>query len=501
MVSLSFEVIINEYVILWVVALIIAETIDYFIRRYGEALPRVYAEYSALRLYRSFFEARSSALFNYSKEKLNSLVSQYTDHLRTFLSDWVWVTSFRATRLVLIVIILYQQNPYVLLINALYVLSFLFLALQISSRFSIIAKKHSEQTLESRSSINNFILQLNVLKRLQAGRLFSRISEQNLWRNWEVIDQLQRFHAWRWYLQLTLFNALYAATLVYGIYQVKQGELELGFLLLIKWSFDELWFILVYVIEYYVSLVQQRQDTLLVRREFSAILPLATAIDSGGTELQELFKGLSLSSVSATLCDHQGSERLFEIDSFTLSAGERIGIIGESGAGKSTLLSILLQMHPLRGDYLINNKRDISVAKSPELFSLINSQDALFKVSLRDNITLGEPIEEDRLNQVIKGCLIDEFAPDLDVEIGSTNFNLSTGQEQRIRLARGIIRERQIYLLDEPFNGLDQQKREVIIAFLTEFLATKTVVLVTHNTEELKFVEKVYPIEQILKVV
>ena len=105
---------------------------------------------------------------------------------------------------------------------------------------------------------------------------------------------------------------------------------------------------------------------------------------------------------------------------------------------------------------------------------------------------LGKEIADETVKNVLNGTQSSSFCPDLNAVVGSSDFNLSTGQMQRLRLARGLINNTEIYLLDEPFSGIDHATRELIMAHLSTVLKDKTLILITHNPAELTLVKTVY---------
>jgi len=280
---------------------------------------------------------------------------------------------------------------------------------------------------------------------------------------------------------------------LYGILQVKRQELTLGYLVLIKWSFDELWEVLVYLIEYYVGLIQQRQDHALMREQFCVF---GLGVNNSSVLPHPLWKHdssvLQLKDLRVSFEKEQGVFHEIFVPEFTLRAGEHVGIVGPSGVGKTTVLNILLNMVPYSGEYTIDDTDASQAEFSSRQCTVINSSDPLFKISLLDNLLLGREIRSEKISEVISGVQASNFVTDLHVRVGSNDFNLSSGQEQRIRLARGLLQESEIYLLDEPFVGIDVATRAEIMRYLTCELAGKTVVLVTHNCEELVLVENVY---------
>jgi ABC-type bacteriocin/lantibiotic exporter with double-glycine peptidase domain len=369
---------------------------------------------------------------------------------------------------------------------------FLVLALRLSARFSGIAQRYSEQRIDSSTEISRFVLHLNTVKRLGITGFFLGQYRRALDANWDRLEEYKNFHARRWLIQLNLFNLLYVLTLFYGIYQVKIGVLGLGFLVLIKYSFDQLWGILVYLIEYYVTLLQQREDTRIIRRELEQAL---SEEDRKPREVVPLdgWKELKLIDAS-TEFEGKGPGHppiRVSIPEFVIRRGEKVAVIGPSGTGKTSLLNMLLTLIPFRGGYFLDGRDIADKSVAPQGISFINSVDPLFVLTLRANILLGRTVDEDRLRQVLAGVRAD-FIGNLDLKVGAASFNLSAGQEQRIRLARGLLGDAELYLLDEPFSGIDTENKRQVMTFLRAYLIDAAIVLVTHNPEELALADRVY---------
>lgn len=175
-----------------------------------------------------------------------------------------------------------------------------------------------------------------------------------------------------------------------------------------------------------------------------------------------------------------------------IQRGDKLGIIGESGVGKTTVLNLLMNLVDYTGRIDICGKELRDIEFTAKQCTIINSSDPLFKLSLRDNLLLGNQISEKKLHTILAGVKATSFTQNLDTVVGSTEFNLSTGQEQRIRLARGLLQESEILLMDEPFNGIDDETKIEIIEFIKRITKDKTVILVTHNKAELCLVDHVY---------
>ncbi|MCB0318983.1 MAG: ATP-binding cassette domain-containing protein, partial [Bdellovibrionales bacterium] len=261
----------------------------------------------------------------------------------------------------------------------------------------------------------------------------------------------------------------------------------------IKYAFDKLLEILIHIIEYYVSLVHQKEDTLIIRKELFSI------ITSDKSQHERFNIGNSWSKISLkdiqVVFKKENSTREIIIPEFEISRGSKIGIIGESGAGKTSIFNVILNAIDFKGGYFIDDQSAKGLEFNRESISLITSNDPLFNISLRENILLGKDISAEKIARVLNGVRAKDFISSLEEKRGDSDFNLSAGQEQRIRLARGLLQDSEIYLLDEPFNGLDSQNKTQIMKFMSELLKDRTVVLVTHNPEELKFIDKLYKFE------
>jgi ABC-type bacteriocin/lantibiotic exporter with double-glycine peptidase domain len=487
---LSAHEIFTFYFPAWFIIAIACEGLDYPIRKYGESFSTIYVDYTSLRFARTLILSPSPQLLNYSKDRLLLLLAKYTSHLNKFFADLFWSLTTRATQLVIISGILIYQSPVLFLFAFAFFILFLLFSFRLSRNFSQVASEWTEQSLESSSTISSILLQLNTLQRFRLEEFFLGVARGLLKGHWSIFHRLRTYHANRWLIQLSLFQLLQITILTMTAVQVTRGSLPLGYLVLIKWAFDQLWQIVVYAIEYYVHLVQQKEDTLLIRREIQTLIQ-GEAVP---TNFPHAFQGFELLGVH---CSFQAKEEggkpvEISIPRFELQRGERIGIVGPSGAGKSTLLNILLGLQPYQGSYRVDKNEVVGCPLLSGCFGLVTSLDPLFKLTLRDNILLGRSPSEEHLSQVLEGLCILEFQPDLDARIGGAKVHLSAGQEQRIRLARGVLEKPSVLLLDEPFTGIDTITKRKILAFLDEYLHNTTVVLVTHIPEELSLVHKVY---------
>jgi ATP-binding cassette subfamily B protein/subfamily B ATP-binding cassette protein MsbA len=184
-----------------------------------------------------------------------------------------------------------------------------------------------------------------------------------------------------------------------------------------------------------------------------------------------------------------GRGPVFEGISHTVEPGERIALLGDNGAGKSTLLSLIGGLYrPTTGHVLLDGH---SVPDTPEPWlhqqvAMVLQDTFLFTGSLADNIRYGRPnTSHAEIALVAEAALVTEFAdrlPDgLDTVIGSGGVGLSGGQCQRVGIARALLVNAPVVLLDEPTAGLDMHAEAVVVQALTRLIEDRTVIMTTHR--------------------
>ena len=183
-----------------------------------------------------------------------------------------------------------------------------------------------------------------------------------------------------------------------------------------------------------------------------------------------------------------------------------IGIYGESGSGKSTLINILTcLLRKNKGEIIIDgNKLDEFniIRKYQNLFSIASQDTFLIDGTLKDNITFGSDknYSETKMKEAVDFARLNKFVNNLeyglDTYVGSTIKQLSSGQKQRIAIARSIYSDREILIFDEATNALDEENEKIILKNINDLMSKKTIIIISHNLENLKICKRIISVHK-----
>ena len=200
----------------------------------------------------------------------------------------------------------------------------------------------------------------------------------------------------------------------------------------------------------------------------------------------------SISRVALTLDEvtfrypQQSTPALNDI-SLQVAAGEHIAILGRTGCGKSTLLQLLTRAwDPASGQIQLNGQplSDLSETTLRQAMSVVPQRVHLFSATLRDNLLLAAPQASDgELSDTLKRVGLDKLLEDggLNSWLGEGGRQLSGGELRRLAIARALLHNAPLMLLDEPTEGLDATTESQILDLLSEMMRDKTVLMVTHR--------------------
>jgi ATP-binding cassette subfamily C protein CydC len=184
--------------------------------------------------------------------------------------------------------------------------------------------------------------------------------------------------------------------------------------------------------------------------------------------------------------------------SFCLPAGERLALAGPSGSGKSSIAELLLRFRPYQGSISIGGSevRDLGSDDLLRLITAVPQRPHLFNSTIRDNILLANPeATDEKLHQALEDAVlsdwVDSLPEGLETRVGEGGSAVSGGEARRIALARALLKDAPIVILDEPTEGLDLVTEEKVVARLAARLAGKTVLIISHRPACLALAQRV----------
>ena len=201
----------------------------------------------------------------------------------------------------------------------------------------------------------------------------------------------------------------------------------------------------------------------------------------------------SLESIAAAADRGQSDQVLHEI-SFTIKPGQMAALVGPSGAGKSTLSSLIPRLYDVRDGSITLNDVDVRDATLNDLRSKIGvvPQDPhMLHTTIRENLTLGnESVTEDQLWAALEAAqvanLVTALPMKLDTVVGDRGYRLSGGEKQRIAIARLLIKQPEVVILDEATAHLDSENESAVQQALEVALANRTSLVIAHRLSTIR---------------
>jgi len=238
------------------------------------------------------------------------------------------------------------------------------------------------------------------------------------------------------------------------------------------------------------------------KQSLSAIVIPQDITDKSNAEKLQLSRG-KIEFINVKFHYH-GSYTLFQDKSVTIEAGQKVGLVGYSGSGKSTFVHLILRLYEVVDGQIVIDEQNIAELTQQSLrqnIGLIPQDPSLFHRSLIDNIRYGDTSASDEdVIAAAKKAHADEFIERLpegyETMVGERGIKLSGGQRQRIAIARAILKNAPILILDEATSQLDSITESLIQDSLWELMEGKTTLVIAHRLSTLLHMDRILVFDQ-----
>ena len=322
---------------------------------------------------------------------------------------------------------------------------------------------------------------------------FKEQAEQSYQKNMALV----KVQAWFFPLMILLIGMSNLIVIFVGGMQYMNGTIAFGVLAefiiyvnMLTWP--------VTVVGWVTSIVQQAEAS---QKRINAFLEEKPQVNSGKIDKKTIAGQLRFEAVSFQYPE-TGIKALNQI-SFELEPGETLGILGKIGSGKSSLLELVPRLYdPTEGEIFLDdiNLKEYNLDCLRNAIAYVPQNPFLFSESIEDNIRFGK--QNGVLEEIKKVAHyadiaenIDRFSKGYKTLLGERGLTLSGGQIQRVSIARALLKEAQILLLDDCLSAVDTETEETILKNLESIAAQKTTLIVSHRISSVKHANQIIVLE------
>ena len=192
-------------------------------------------------------------------------------------------------------------------------------------------------------------------------------------------------------------------------------------------------------------------------------------------------------------------ESVLDDISFNIKAGETVGLVGSTGSGKTTITRLLMRFHdPLSGNLEIDgiNIKDLKLNSLRSSISLVSQNTTLFPGTVRENIAYGNPDSNEEQIRYAAGIaeasfFISELPEDMDTNIGEDGHKLSGGQRQRLAIARAVLKDAPILILDEATSNVDNETEAALQRSIEKISVDRTTLIIAHRLSTIRNADRI----------
>lgn len=488
----------NAYETLWVLAagVMLAYFFDFVLRSLRSHFVDVAGRNADVVLSSKLIDKVLSMRMDAKPESTGALVNNLREFesLREFFSSTTFLACIDIPFLILFFLLLaFIGGPLVCIpLAAMPLLLFVGVWLQIRAKRS--AEKSYRHSMQKNALLVEIVNGLETVK--------SSMAESRMQRLWEAVAGIsaQSSNEARKYSTRAVTFATFVTQMVtvgmviWGVYRIGAGEMSMGGLIGCNILVGRIMAPLLQL----ASLLTRLQNSRVSLKALDVLMELpsenqdqSACMDFGTLRAEFVMDGVTFAYPGAQ------TPALDDV-SLTIRPGEKVGVIGKMGSGKSSLGKLLIGLYQPQAGSVTFGGVDINQLATADLRSRVGflpQEVILFYGSVRDNIALGDPTINDHL--IVRASAVSGVADFVKrhpagygAQVGEQGRNLSGGQRQAVGLARAIVRDPDILILDEPTSNMDVDSERMVQQRLAPLIKDKTVLLITHRLSMLRIVDR-----------
>lgn len=466
----------------WTITVIVALYVlslvtSYIVRGKGEALAKKFANHMRLNYFRQLSALPIERLRKKHSGYVQSLVNKVSDGMEQIIFEIFWQLLPGVLLVVLFFVYIARESVALAVFNLVIMTIFVVISSLLSRKMVPIAAEQNRRNAALLGGFADFMANITTVAQLGVRPYAQNVLHSHAGKSNQKIDDLQRFHARRWFLLHALFGLAFMLTISFLVWQIADGTAKIGLLILFVSAYGMLRSLIERLSENIKSFMEMRAY-LQELDDFIGEAPTSTRPKNDWRRI--VFKNIEF--------QYPDNQDVVKVPEFSIVSGQKVCIEGKSGQGKSTFLGLLTNaLRPQSGVRHVDDEvyDDIGREFFARNVAVISQEAELFHLSVRDNLTLGKHMSDEELLRYVDELELRDWYEGLekgfDSLVGEKGVTLSAGQRQRVNILRGILLDRSFYILDEPTSHLDAHTEEITVAFLERYLAKKSAVIVTHR--------------------
>ena len=422
--------------------------------------------------------------------RLNRTIGEVTNFINMFANNFF---NMYLTLIIGLVVMFYYSWVLAAMLVVLYPL-FMWVTARTSKKWQVWQQDKNFETDIASGRFAEVVAQIKVVKSFVQEKLEHREFAR---RNKKVVE-LTSVQSKYWHkmdvVRRLILNVVFFAAVAYIFAYTALGRFTLGDMVLLLQLLTQMRFPIFNM----SFIVDSMQRAIAGSRDYFEVMAIEPAIKDKPRAKPLKAKDVSVSYDDVSFGYTSEQEVLHHV-SFDIRAGERVAFVGESGEGKTTLTSLLLRLYEVdKGDIRIGSESISSVTQQSlrEQIAVVFQEPALFSGTIRENIAYGKPnAKKADIEAAAKAANADEFIKKFekgfDTEIGERGLKLSGGQKQRIAIARAILKDAPILILDEATSSLDSRSEHLVQDALDNLMQSRTTLIIAHRLSTIASVNRI----------